>query len=217
MRKLITGLVLLVLVVGCASSALADNLIPPPWERGSRGTTFQEWLFDSDPGIPVPGTQNTYSIAPDVVDNDYGDVVADVCGIWQSNEGAFHLSGNIKAKIPNTLDPIPPKSLWVQLTWRPWENGSGEEPLVRAYDGYDPLGTEYVVAATTTDLGTGWYYSTYAFEFSWNPPKELIYVTGNIVASQLVVDTQCIPEPGTIVAALAVLSPVCLVFRRKRS
>ena len=45
-----TTLLILSVVVACSSSALADDLYLPPWDRYTEGTVFATWSFTEDQG-----------------------------------------------------------------------------------------------------------------------------------------------------------------------
>ena len=188
MRKLVT--ISLCLLIG-VSTALADDLNPPPW-WGGPGTTWQGWEFTTpDPGPIAPdfgdyltSTQLTVTPGPGMewIDMDPS-----------GRQGIWPLSGQIDVVVDNWPELNPEKWIWVQITWRPQD--PGEEPIFTDIFPEPGLPPELV---DEIQLADGWIHSTYEWKLDFNPTEEWITIGGTIDVDELVVDTWCIPEPATI-------------------
>jgi hypothetical protein len=201
-KKLLLVTVLLCLV---AQFAYADDYYPPPW-RGLPGTTFQQWEFNDSNTAPLPTDQ----------DNPYGTPVTNVVpngGMTWLQEfggrpGVWPLSGYIETTIPNTPIPNPTKTIWVSITWMPQGIGC----------------TPFVIETTSATSGelihqdtvTCWTRSTYEIVMHPNPPFETILIQGDIMVDEMVIDTACVPEPGSL--AVLGTGAIGLLFglRRRR-
>jgi hypothetical protein len=187
MKKLSTLLTSVALTL-FASSALADDLNPPPW-RGQPGTTTQTWEFP----ISVPFAP------PDSYNNPYDVPFVLIAGHdWEPgvppHEGIWSLSGLMLFEVPNRPEPNWRKEVWVQVTWQPTGGGTGAPLLYLVGDQGDP-----VAMALVNDqlLDGAWSAGTYAGCIPYNPEYEVIGLAGDIDVDQVVIDTWCIPEPQT--------------------
>ena len=208
-RYLLTIIIGLALV---ASTAMADDLLPPPWQRGAPGTTYSQWTFPTDlPESP-----------PDVEDNLYGQGMAYVipgAGGWlpehEGRFGVWHIGqgGEITLSIPNQPIPNPWKDIRIQLTWKIAPGESGVPPQIPQIDIF-PLGGTLEGLAIDNDmqLPDGWQHTTFFASVNPNPYLEDIVITGGLVVDQVVVDTICVPEPAT----MGLLSVGGLAFLRRR-
>jgi len=206
-----------------AAPALAEDL-QPPWWRGEISTTSQVWEFD-DPAVTMPGTP----IRPDGPAPGGQPPLDSTQLIWdpgpppwdqwmERDEGRFGvigLSGWIDIIVDNH-DPRPEneKWIWVQLTWRPQDQG--EVPIFEAIDP-QPIQAPRIVEEIPLDADPvlGWRETTYAWELDWNPPDERFIISGTINVDELVIDTWCVPEP-TSAAMLLVGLPVAIWWCRRR-
>lgn len=203
MKKLSTLLVGVALTL-FASLALADDLNPPPW-RGAVNTTYQLWDFPNNSSAPAPDVSvNPYGeasmyVAVGLLDPDHG---------WKAgvvnHEGVWSLSGLIVTKLPNRPQPNWEKWVWLQVTWQPTGGGTAEPLALLTSDIGDP---ELMEITAQTDLGDGWYHWTYVGCIPYNPPFEIVGLTGDIDVDQVVIDTWCIPESPTygLIAGLGLL------------
>jgi hypothetical protein len=190
------------------AAAVADDLNPPVW-RGQPGTTWAEWEYPTPNPNPLPDVgYNPYGVPATRVYPGLGQV-------WlpelDGRLGVWPLSGEIWVDIPNRPDPNPWKDIYVQLTWEP--QAPGNTPSVLTTLPQQVTGT----LLHQTPLGGQWMHSVYAVHLEPNPAWEQILITGGINVDQLVIDTRCVPEPGTVaLLAFGALAAVPLVWRAKR-
>jgi hypothetical protein len=129
------------------------------------------------------------------------------------------LSGTIEITIPNRPEPLPYKDIWGQLTWARqvessapvvWEMNSGVHGTVIHDMVLGPTGYP-----APNDF---WYHTTYQIHLEPNPACEIVKIDGTLVVDQLVIDTICVPEPGTL-ALLAQVVPlaVACAWRRRHA
>jgi hypothetical protein len=197
-----------------ACTAWADDTYPPPW-RGEPGTTFEEWEFSTS-ASPTP---------PDSFNNPYGTPSATATpgtgqswqDEWGGAQGVWPLSGNIEATIPDSPVPLPYKDIWVQLTWAKqvdsstptvWEVDSGD---IGTLIEQDVLGTTGLPAPNDE-----WYHSTYLIQLEPNPSSEIVRIDGTLMVDELVIDTICVPEPGTLTLLATGLTALLAYALRKR-
>ena len=218
---MIKRLVMLALVLGLVAPVLADDLIPPPWDRYTPNTVYADWGFDA------PGNNGVYvaedfwqlsSFDDPYIDTYYGDAYwldqfegrDGVLNPWGSDVVQIHLDNY------NCYNPV--KYMYLQITW--WTDGSqGGRPLPMVWDAYSPHGDVTWSDAVATDefeLGDGWWYSRWYIEMWPNPEWEWVNFipdwSETMYIDQIVVDTLCIPAPGV----LALLGVAALIRRRRR-
>jgi hypothetical protein len=206
LRLLAAGLIVCLMV----GSALADDLNPPAW-RGQPRTTFGEWEFSTnnptpppEPGYLYPWGLPSTTVAPGLFQNWMDN--------WGERQGVWPLSGEIHVTIPNNPEPLPYKDIWIQLTWA--QQAPNVWPAVSE--------TRFGVPATLlaeVPLPNGWFHSTYEIQLQPNPDWEQVLITGAVNVDEMVIDTRCVPEPGTLV--LFVLGGLAVggfaLFRRGRA
>ncbi len=207
----ILKVVLVWAVVGLflAAPALGDDLYPPPW-RGEWSTTSQYWEFMTPNLGPLqpdgsPAGGQPWLPSTNVVVTPYGDWIS--YDPISGREGIWPLSGEIDVTVDNHNPPNLYKWVWVQLTWRPQQPNC--EPSICEFNPL-PVGCPEIKSEIT--LPGGWYHTTYFWEIRPNPPDEFFTIRGFIDVDELVVDTWCIPEPGTL--GLLVLGSLALLRRR---
>ncbi len=173
-------------------------------------TTSQIWYFDSPTAFE-----------PDLLDNDYGVPVLTVdtgpAGGWvpdpSGTGGAWALSGMIDVIVPNDPAEREYKTIDLLLTWKPGDLGSlPRRPLVAV--SADPMTAQQLVVEPQSPVGV-WNVTLYQFTIWPNPPDEWIIIMGDIVVDELMIGTECIPEPATI-GLLGLGSIALLRYRRKR-
>jgi hypothetical protein len=202
-RWLLVCMTVAVVFCGLVAPVWADDLLPPPWQRGGDRTTYQDWTFalSDNPIAPDVGIVNPYGIAEATVVN----------GNWEqyydNHVGSWDLGSNsyIDVVIPNAPDhPEWTKLLWTQITWQ------GELPLV-SVDGV--LGQLF---ETDKLLNTNMYHSSWLITLPYNPPQEIMHITGITHLGEIVVDTKCVPEPSTLVLlAIGAFGVATFVWRRQ--
>jgi len=209
--KRTTILMISVVILLSGQTIFADDLFPPDdffdyWQRGSVGTTFQQWSFptsDPEPMSPDAGYYNPHGDPLLRVDSDY-DWIASTAGTPNcGRDGIWALSGEIDMLIPNFPQQREEKQIWIQLTWRPGENDAflPDEPLVGVV--CNPVFDLMDMTRDDLDLGDGWTHSIFSIYIWPNPNSEWIAVKGDIEVDQIVVDTICIPEPATVLLLFA--------------
>jgi len=204
-RRIAVAASIAFVVVGALSSrVLADDLNPPPWQRFQPGTTFQEWEFLTSSPNP----------APDLVYNPYGmpeltaipGALQTWQAVWDGRQGVWPLSGTMLVGISNNPVANPYKDVWIQLTWE--AQAPGNRPTV-----WETISGEYGTIVSEVSVGGSWLLTTYNIHLIPNPSFENVRIDGGIMVDELVIDTICIPEPGTL--ALFGLGGLVLFLRRR--
>ncbi len=221
MRKL--ALFLAVCALTMTQAALAEDINPPPW-GGQPNTTVQGWEFlNADPSPP-----------PDLLNNEYGDPYIEVIPLagagWFEQKGEapyigwWPLSGEIWVEVPNDPTQRPWKEIWIQITWSPQD--PGEFPIIEVeapdptgmmipYGPFDePIAEELLYFDPSGADPTEVWHSTYDIWIPDNPEIEIIHIFGTIDIDELIIDTRCVPEPGTL--ALAGIGLLSLLGLRRR-
>lgn len=209
MKRFILVCMTVAVVFGCSvASVRADDIYPPPWQRGQTNTTFQDWTFTSNLN-PSPADVAFY--------NPNGTAYANITGTgnsWQqffdNHNGVWILSGtnsSMDLGIPNTpYDATRVKYLWTQITWEP--DADQDTPVVMV-NGIP------VSAFTTYLVGNGnWKQSVYQTTLVPNPQYEDVVITGSYYLGEVVVDTICIPEPSSL--ALLALGAISLLYASRK-
>jgi len=205
-RTHLAFLLCLTLVVG---TALADDIETPPWLRTSDRATFQRWEFSDNNPMPFPNEEDNRFGPPQLTV--WPLVGSAWMGEYDNRYGVWPLSGEIEVRIPNAKDhPEWTKRVQIQLTW---ELEGQILPLVTV-DDIDGQEIE------TDVIGGGlpehpWFHTTWLVELPYNPVWELVSISGDIMVDELVIDTICVPEPGTM-ALLAIGGVMALARRRRR-
>ena len=194
-----------------SNCVLALDLYPPSW-RGEPGTTYQHWCFDVEQNPALP----------EMVDNDYGTPTATVhlpnpwTVFWlpehHGHQGVWKVSEFVEIFIPNT-PPNMAKDIRIQMTYS--DGTATDDPWLR----YQVPGGPILTAAPpvhTELLPDGVYeLSIWEIHIEPNPPEETIVILPpfcELYIDEIVIDTRCIPEPGTV----CLLGLGVLAFLRKR-
>jgi hypothetical protein len=184
-----------------AAPVLADDLFDPPW-FGAPTSTYQHWSFDQQ-------WTNYNVIAPEVYTNPYGTPNCDATSweewipTWQGRDGVMRIDyyDSVYFDIPNHDLDWPDKFMYVQITW--WTGG-----VSGAIDYVSPTPTE-VTLQQSMDLGNGWQWDLWYIHIQPNPSWEWFSLYGGpygqpgVYVDQVVVDTICIPEPASLLLAVA--------------
>ena len=212
-RYILAGVTVAVVFGGLVASVKADDLFPPPWTRGQPNTTYQDWTFGTsanptgpDLGLYNPNGNPVATINGGLWQQFYHNHV----GVWTLNVG-----DSINFFVPNTAaNTNNHKDVWTQVTWETDNNGS---PIVTV-DGV-PSTLQFSVPVGGNP---GWYQNVYLTTLQFNPASESVVISGSLAGTtfdvgQVVIDTQCIPEPSSLaMLALGALSSM-LYASRKRS
>jgi hypothetical protein len=202
-------------VSGLSGYAWADDINPPPW-RGGIGTTFTHWGFGTNDNTPSPDNEV----------NPYGSASAEVWpgvgqlwwATWGGRDGVWPLSGAMEFEIPNRPYPFEYKDIWVQVTWA--QQAPGTYPIVSetlsAENG--TVINEVTLEATGEPYPAGehWMHTTYLIHIEPNPSYEIVRIDGAVMVDQVVIDTQCIPEPVTLSLLSLGLGGAAVLRRRRR-
>lgn len=200
------------------SAAFADDLVPPPWVRGGPQTTTQEWDFltvNDIFGHPINGIGNPYG-QPQVTNPQDG--------VWLPNDSSFNPNPTtrpgivciapgvtLKFRIPNQENLDNQKNVWAQVTW--WA-APGTNVVVSPLAPAPNTGT----IIGTLPLGSGWNHTTASFVLAQQPAFEDFWIqnftTSNLYIDQVVIDTQCVPEPATM--SILGFGGLAIAARRRR-
>lgn len=224
--------------------AMAADLVPPNWRGApGHNTTTQAWEFLTQASGPLPPptwvaphvSNSGYVYYPELDGNPYGQpelfhipgpgagwhakqptgVNYDPAGI--EGDGWVNLSGELVVYLPNNPVRNPIKEMWIQLTWEP--QAPGNEPILQLRD---PAGALTTIPLVATELWSGDPVNTwrevnhyvYHMDIRPNPDYEILSIRGGISVDELVIDTQCVPEPASFGMAL-ILAAGTMLRRRK--
>ena len=207
MKKLALMTVALAMMV--AAPALAEDIYPPDW-RGDERSTYQRWEFNDDNPIPLPDeVMNPFGM-PQMVVTPYAPWMPEF-GDPISRPGVWPLSGMIEVEVPNN-QPDEYKLIRVQVTWAEQQEGSGIEPIITV--AIPVQGEVQEADRLTTCVGYPWQHTVVDFFVIPNPEWETISIFGEVNVDEVVIDTICIPEPGTML--LLAVGGVSALLRRRR-
>ena len=207
MRRFMYVLVVVAVLACCATLALADDLVSPPWNRGDIGTTRERWEFTTQ-----------QQVTPDDADNPYGTATASFAGdTWynyhDNRSGVWRMSGTnpeLDFIVPNALGGFR-KDIQLQLTWTPTAEINSVVVMCNGV-----LGTLYKEQGVDP---SPWLHSTWRLSIFPNPNIETIRIIGDgtFYVDEVVIDTHCIPEPSSLLAlASGVFGLAGLAWRKRR-
>jgi len=191
----------------------AHDLVQPDW-RGDEGSTHQVWSFDDDDNPALPETDNNpYGTAEATITvGDFGEGWLDTVpfgsqtGIWDMGR-----EGTIVLDIPNRPEALPYKEIWLQVTYY----DSPTYPPVVTIPGASLISEQTLLVEE--DSPGDWLLDQSVWRMEPNPSSEQIILTADWYGStidQIVVDTICIPEPGT--AIILAVGTMAAIMRRRR-
>jgi hypothetical protein len=222
LRKTLTWIVAsLVATCVIAPQLLADDAYAPSW-RGSEGTTFQRWNFDteSNPGSPT-SESNAYgsSTATITVDPVMGsgwwsqmDGLGSKTGFWDiGGEG-----GKIDLAINNTPGASAATDVWIQVTY--FQDLTDAPTLDLQPTGATMLSQESQTVEQAPISGT-WQVWLTKWHMDPNSGSFGVTLTGSPMGSiieDVVVDTKvaAVPEPASFVGLLC--GGLAMIARRRR-
>lgn len=191
-------LLLLSAVVLIGPAALADDLYTPDW-RGEPTATYQHWSFDAQwPDYDY--------IVPETYTNPYGEPYINATqweawyDVYEGRQGVAYVDyyDYFEMYIPNHDMDWPDKFIYLQVTYHP--SGLTPEP-----DVYLPSGDQETVTLQDHQvLADGWIWDLWYIHIWPNPDLEEIDFYGGpsgdpgLYIDQIVIDTICIPEPGSL-------------------
>ncbi|GBC94508.1 hypothetical protein HRbin16_00291 [bacterium HR16] len=193
--------VALVLAGSVAVPVRADDLAPPPW-RGAPGSDWQHWEF------------RTNGPLPDAWNNPYGVPTENVAlrsnATWHNSfggrQGVWELrDGYMQWEIPDDFQPHLPKWVRIQFTVNIANfNWAGNPTFIGP------------VTQLETDPQTNitWYHHWADYVLPCQPFS--VFLQGTLAVDQLVVDSVCVPEPGSMLLSTIGLGVVGAAFRRRR-
>lgn len=201
------------LILVC-SWAVADDLVPPPWQRGMPNSTYQEWDFPDGQLQPAnPGYINPNGVPIQIPGGTTGPTAwqptfAGRTGVW-----CIGPNGELVFMIPNNPVPENEKHIWAQITWFV----APGDPSVTVVPFGPPAGQARTVG--TIDLAEGWHHSTFEFILPEQPEVEFFHIVNhlpdtNVYIDQVVIDTLCVPEPASMAAVALGLG--ALIRRRRK-
>ncbi len=195
-------------------AALADDLIPPPWDRLAPGSTYAEWYtwdFEVPAGVYLADAEYNPYGTPTVEDPyDMGEVLPS----YDGRDDVLHLTDGywLEMMLPNDPSQRAEKDIFLQITWH-WDG------IVDIPDVYIPEEGATVSITDEHHFGDpqGWWYTRFQIHIEPNPDFEEIDLWpvdyyGDLYIDQIVVDTLCFPEP----ASLMLLGAGGLVLLRRR-
>lgn len=198
-------LVIALVLAGLATASVrADDLAPPPWRLSSAESTFQHWEFSG--GVtPVELPENWVNPFGQPQENVSVRTNATWHNVYGGRQGVWELDGGyLQWEIPNAFHPTLPKWVRVQFTVN--------IPVVN-WGGNPKVGP---VTQLETDPLTGitWYHHWADYVIPCVPFS--VFLQGTLAADQLVVDSLCVPEPGSLLLSTIGFGAVGAALRRRR-
>ncbi len=192
-------------ITALGSAAFAHDFNPPPWERFTPYTTFQEWDFleDNEEGPPdgtLPGNWFNEGKPGDTPNFE----LSGTAGWVASDDGTWYGTGNgasFSFFCPNWIDQEPVKWVWIQISGQ-WATAGGpggpEVTSVTGQKGTTPVYPGQFVNSGGTPGSTLWE----LWELQPNPDNDWITISmpPGVYISQVVIDTISFPTPGAVAA-----------------
>ena len=195
-------LVILLMMSATASAVVMCDPNPPDW-RGGANTTFQSWSFSTNdnPAAPDDGWNNPYGKPSTELIGDFRTNT-----VWLNEDNGHQgvwivdrsLASDMILSILNSPVQNPYKEVWLQIVYSAQNN---EAPMIYVIpDGgvnYTPM-----VLQSKTPIDAMYSSALYKLTIQPNPTSEKIYIRPRdcqVFVDCITVDTQCIPEPATLV------------------
>ena len=221
MKRLITICAVAVgFILTTTGVATADDVMWPPWvdQDGTVAAGWGDWTGFPGP-MPPDWWESNPSVSPDPcawgATYDSAEFLPDYMG----RDDVVKLTGDedLMFRMPNFFRENPLKKIWIQVTY--YQTDPGQYPWFEVTA--DIVGMSDPFLEDEIDWQDGWVTEAWSFEIWPNPLSEDIELNfaGPDVypayVDQVVIDTQCIPEPTTI--ALLGIGALSLLRRRKNS
>ena len=185
----------LVLILGVLATLSADAFSVPV-----KRTTSEQWSF-STPDKENVHPDNGYIKPPDTYDPC---LYVNTTYQYDGEAGAWPL-GELDIFIPNFSNTGPGtfKQIQIQLTWQGASNNyMPPQPLVGVVPDYSsdnpPQYITTILPRQDFSPVNGWNRSLFLINIEPNPFEEWIAIKGDIIVDQVVINTECIPEPATL-------------------
>lgn len=213
MKRLITICAVAGLLLITAAPAMADDPCSPSW-RGQEGTLYAAW--NSWTGFAGPMPPDDWESNGLASPQAYAYGSAYLKPSYSGRSSLLRLDGDDESKfdMPNFVGGDY-KDIWIQVTYYKPDTRYPLFTVVteEKFDMTTPVLEDSEVWGTT-----GWVTEAWSFQLSPNPEWEEIWLNFSSYDSytyvdQVVIDTQCTPEPTTI--ALLGLGAIGLLRRKK--
>lgn len=214
------ALVLAALVV-MAVTSVAQATVPAPSWRGSEGSTYQKWTFDTADN----------PVAPSSVSNPYGDptasvTVGDLGSGWQpeipgmgTQTGLWDLGslGTISIDLPNRPLGLEFKEMWISVVC--FEDMTAAPTVEVLCGGVISFLGEETYLVEEDPISGQWNAHLSKWRIEPNPNSEQVIITSDLFGSvidQVEIDTICVPEPASF-ATLLMGGPFLVLLRRRKA
>ncbi len=200
-------------VVLLASAAVghADDLIPPPWDRFTPGTTFHTWTFTANTGpiwAPDPGGYGDDTRFMDFL------MHSDWLPDYQGRSGVFAAPAGGGPYLVSAPIGRPYLDVYFQLVSH--EDGMARDPMFTGKGGPPVQQIVELLDAVRLPEGDGrWWYKRYRMQ-GWDLPPVNSFIAffqnSPLLLDQMVIDWT--PEPSS---AAALVAMAMLAVRPKRT